>query len=77
MEDSIIKQMAVIQVGFATGTSFQTIADAGSVLIPSLVFGYFRDYCNSVFLCIIHHSAYNKMAFAGLILNGNMNFSSL
>lgn len=45
-----------------------------SVLAPSLVFGYFRDYCNSVYPCIIIHGAYNAMVFAGLILNGNMNF---
>ena len=45
-----------------------------SVIAPSLVFGYFRDYCNSVYPSIIIHSAYNAMVFAGLILNGNMNF---
>ncbi len=48
-----------------------------TVFIPSLVFGYFRDYCNSVYPCIILHSAYNAMVFAGLILHGNMNFPSL
>jgi hypothetical protein len=47
------------------------------VFIPSLVFGYFRDYSNSVYPCIIIHSAYNTMVFAGLILHGNMNFPSL
>ena len=47
-----------------------------SVIAPSLVFGYFRDYCNSVYPSIIIHSAYNAMVFAGLILNGNMDFPS-
>ena len=48
-----------------------------SVIAPSLVFGYFRDYCNSVYPSIIIHSAYNAMVFAGLILNGNMRFQLL
>ena len=48
-----------------------------TVFVPSLVFGYLRDYCNSVYPCIILHSAYNAMVFAGLILHGNMNFPSL
>jgi membrane protease YdiL (CAAX protease family) len=48
-----------------------------TVIAPSLVFGYFRDYCNSVYPCIIIHSSYNAMVFAGLILNGNMEFASL
>lgn len=47
------------------------------VIVPSLVFGYFRDYCNSVYPAIVIHSAYNAMVFVGLILNGNMNFPSL
>ena len=48
-----------------------------SVMAPSLVFGYFRDYCKSVFPSIILHSAYNAMVFIGLILNGNMPLPSL
>ena len=48
-----------------------------TVLAPSLVFGYFRDRCNSVYPCIVVHSAYNAMVFAGLILNGNMNIPSI
>lgn len=48
-----------------------------SVFVPSLIFGYFRDYCNSIYPSIILHSAYNAMVFAGLILNGNMSFSSM
>jgi hypothetical protein len=48
-----------------------------TVFVPSLVFGYFRDYCNSIYPCIILHSAYNAMVFVGLILHGNMNFPSL
>lgn len=47
------------------------------VFAPSLVFGYFRDYCNSVYPPIIIHGSYNAMVFAGLILSGNMNFPSL
>ena len=49
---------------------------AFSVIAPSLVFGYFRDYYNSVYPSIIIHSTYNAMVFAGLILYGNMNFPS-
>ena len=48
-----------------------------TVFIPSLIFGYFRDYCNSVYPCIILHSAYNAMVFTGLILNRNMEFPLL
>ena len=48
-----------------------------SVLAPSLVFGYFRDYCNSVYPSIVIHCTYNAMVFVGLILNGNMSFPSL
>jgi membrane protease YdiL (CAAX protease family) len=48
-----------------------------SVMAPSLVFGYFRDYCNSVYPSIIIHSTYNAMVFAGLILYGNMDFPLL
>jgi len=43
-----------------------------TVLAPSLVFGYFRDHCNSIYPSIIIHSSYNAMVFAGLILHGNM-----
>ena len=47
-----------------------------TVMAPSLVYGYFRDYCNSVYPPIIIHSTYNAMVFAGLILSGNMGFPS-
>lgn len=43
-----------------------------AVMAPSLVFGYFRDYCNSVYPSIIIHCTYNAMVFVGLVLNGNM-----
>ena len=46
-------------------------AFALTVLAPSLVFGYFRDYCNSIYPSIIIHSSYNAMVFVGLILHGN------
>ena len=48
-----------------------------TVFFPSLVFGYFRDYCNSVYPCIILHGAYNAMVFAGLMLHRNMEFPLL
>ena len=48
-----------------------TPAFALTVLAPSLVFGYFRDYCNSIYPSIIIHSSYNAMVFVGLILHGN------
>lgn len=48
-----------------------------SVMAPSLVFGYFRDYSNSVIPSIILHSAYNAMVFMGLMLNGNLSYPSL
>lgn len=48
-----------------------------TVFVPSLVFGYFREHCNSVYPSILLHSAYNAMVFAGLILNGNMIIASL
>lgn len=48
-----------------------------TVFAPSLVFGYFRDHCNSVYPCFVIHSAYNAMLFAGLILNGNMSFPAI
>lgn len=47
------------------------------ILAPSLVFGYFRDYCNSVFPSIILHSAYNAMVFVGLILTDGMRITSM
>ena len=43
-----------------------------TVLAPSLVFGYFRDYCNSVYPAIIIHCTYNAMVFIGLALIGNL-----
>lgn len=43
-----------------------------TVFVPSLVFGYFRDYCNSVYPSIVLHSAYNGFVFGGLFIYGNM-----
>jgi len=43
-----------------------------TVFIPSLVFGYFRDRCNSIYPSIVLHCAYNAFVFAGLIIAGNM-----
>jgi len=45
--------------------------------VPSLVLGYFRDYCGSIYPCIVIHGAFNAMIFAGLILSGNMNFPTM
>ena len=47
-----------------------------TVFIPSLVFGYFRDRCNSVYPSILLHCAYNAFVFAGLIIAGNMELPS-
>ena len=43
-----------------------------SVIIPSLLFGYFRDTCNSVYPAILLHSAYNAFVIEALFLHGNM-----
>jgi len=43
-----------------------------TVLAPSLVLGYFRDYCKSIYPSIIIHSSYNAMVIIGLLLHGNM-----
>jgi membrane protease YdiL (CAAX protease family) len=48
-----------------------------TLFVPSLVFGYFRDYCNSVYPSIVIHSSYNAMVFVGLIINGNIKIPSL
>lgn len=48
-----------------------------TVIAPSLVFGYFRDYCNSVYPSIAIHVTYNAMVFVGLVLNGNMSLPSI
>ena len=44
-----------------------------SVFVPSLVFGYFRDRCNSIYPSILLHCCYNGFVFAGLIVAGRMN----
>lgn len=43
-----------------------------TVFIPSLLYGYFREYCNSVYPSIVLHAAYNGFVIAGLIIAGNM-----
>ena len=43
-----------------------------TIMLPSLVFGYFRDYCNSLYPSILLHVTYNLMVFIALILHGNM-----
>jgi hypothetical protein len=48
-----------------------------AVFIPSLVFGYFRDRCDSIYPSILLHCAYNAFVFAGLIIAGNMVLPSL
>ena len=43
-----------------------------AVIVPSLIFGYFRDYCNSVYPAILLHSAFNAFVIEGLFLHGNI-----
>ncbi|MCW8830222.1 MAG: JDVT-CTERM system glutamic-type intramembrane protease [Gammaproteobacteria bacterium] len=43
-----------------------------SIVVPSIVFGYFRDTFKSVYPSIILHSAYNAIALAGLFIHGNL-----
>ncbi len=45
---------------------------AVAVFIPSLLFGYFRDSCNSVYPSILLHSAFNALVIDGLFIHGNM-----
>ena len=48
-----------------------------TVIVPSLLFGYFRDSCNSVYPSILLHSAFNALVIEGLFIHGNMNFPLL
>jgi hypothetical protein len=43
-----------------------------TLLIPSLVYGYFRDRCNSTYPSILLHSAYNAFVIIGLVIAGNV-----
>ena len=43
-----------------------------TVFVPSLLYGYFREHCNSVYPSIVLHAAYNGFVIAGLIIAGNM-----
>lgn len=43
-----------------------------SVIVPSLLFGYFRDRCNSVYPSILLHSAFNAFVIEALFFHGNM-----
>jgi uncharacterized protein len=43
-----------------------------SVIVPSLLFGYFRDRCNSVYPSILLHSAFNAFVIEALFIHGNM-----
>jgi membrane protease YdiL (CAAX protease family) len=45
-----------------------------TVFVPSLVFGYFRDYCNSVYPAIVLHAAFNALVIDGLFIHGNLTF---
>jgi hypothetical protein len=40
------------------------------IILPSLVFGYFRDRYNSVYPSMVLHGCYNAMVIAGLWLSG-------
>jgi membrane protease YdiL (CAAX protease family) len=48
-----------------------------TLFVPSLVFGYFRDRCNSVYPSILLHCSYNAFVFAGLIIAGNMRLQAV
>lgn len=43
-----------------------------AVFVPSLVFGYFRDSCNSVYPPILLHSVFNALVIDGLYIHGNL-----
>lgn len=43
-----------------------------AVIAPSLLFGYFRDSCNSVYPAILLHSAFNAFVIEALFIHGNM-----
>ena len=45
-----------------------------AVFIPSLLFGYFRDSCNSVYPAIVLHAAFNALVIDGLFIHGNLTF---
>ena len=45
-----------------------------AVFVPSLVFGYFRDSCNSVYPPILLHAAFNALVIDGLFIHGNLTF---
>ena len=45
-----------------------------SVFVPSLLFGYFRDRCNSVYPPILLHAAFNALVIDGLFIHGNLTF---
>jgi membrane protease YdiL (CAAX protease family) len=45
-----------------------------AVFVPSLVFGYFRDSCNSVYPAIVLHAAFNALVIDGLFIHGNLTF---
>ncbi len=47
------------------------------IFLPSLLYGYFRDEFKSVYPSMVLHSSYNFMVIIGLILNGNVDMSSL
>jgi membrane protease YdiL (CAAX protease family) len=43
-----------------------------TVIVPSLLLGYFRDSCSSVYPSILMHSAFNALVIEGLLIHGNM-----
>jgi membrane protease YdiL (CAAX protease family) len=43
-----------------------------TVFVPSLLYGYFREHCNSVYPSIELHGAYNAFVIVGLLIAGNM-----
>ena len=45
------------------------------VFIPSLVYGYFRDHCESIVPSIVLHCAYNAFVIVGLVVAGSVVWS--
>ena len=43
-----------------------------TVFVPSLLFGYFRDSCSSIYPSILLHGAFNALVIDGLLIHGNL-----
>jgi len=65
---NIVTSMAFVTVHMINNPPLFSI----SVIVPSLLFGYFRDRCNSVYPSILLHSAFNAFVIEALFIHGNM-----